>query len=127
MDIICSGLAHKRLVSLIYVIQLVFAITIGLQVYQVMDASIGRSLSLEGLRLGNAHMVINDLLNVHGASLSPLVGQIRWMIIIYLVVASFVHAGSWYLLINKDNIYGFWYGGAKTFLISLSKTMGSAP
>ena len=119
INILIAGLDHKRLVSLIYTMQLVLAITIGLQVYQVIDASIGRSVSLEGLRVGNAHMVINDLLNVHGASLSPLVGQIRWMIVIYLIIASFVHAGTWYVLINKLNTTGFWQGGAKYFFRSL--------
>ncbi len=109
------GFGRKRLVTTIYLIQLTLAVTIGLQVYQVIDASIGHSVSLEGIRLGNAHMVINDLLNVHGASLSPLIGQVRWLILTYLLLAAFIHAGMWYTVIHRNERSGFWIGGSIYF------------
>jgi len=119
VSIILSGFRRRRLITTIYLIQLVLAITVGLQVYQVLNASIGHSMSLEGLNLGNTHMVINDLLNVHGASLSPILGQVRWLIVVYLVVAAFIHAGVWYHLIRQSDKVGFWVGGATYFAKSL--------
>jgi len=89
---------RKRLVSLVYVVQLALALTIGLQVYQVFEASIGDSLALEGLKSGYAHTVINDLLNIHGPSLSPLLGQVRWLILLYLIISAFLSAGIWSVL-----------------------------
>lgn len=110
------GFNSSKLTTTVYLIQLVLAVTIGLQVYQVIDASIGHSVSLEGLKSGNAHMVVNDLLNVHGASLSPLIGQVRWLILVYLIMAAFIHAGIWTAIIYRDQPYSFWTGGARYFL-----------
>ncbi len=115
MQIIKRGFENPRLVSIVYAIQLILAMTIGLQVYQVFGASIGNSLSLEGLKVGDAHMVINDLLNTHGASLSPLLGQVRWMVIVYLIVAAFVHGGIWHSLINGYDKVSIWIGGSTYF------------
>ncbi len=116
IEIIKSGFSKPRLISIVYMIQLILALTIGLQVYQVFGASIGNSLSLEGLKEGNAHMVINDLLNTHGASLSPLLGQVRWMVIVYLIVAAFVHGGIWYSIIKQYEKTSIWVGGSTYFL-----------
>ena len=116
IEIIKSGFSKPRLITIVYMIQLILAMTIGLQVYQVIGASIGNSLSLEGLKLVDAHMVINDLLNTHGASLSPLLGQVRWMVIVYLIVAAFVHGGIWYSLIKEYNKTSVWIGGSTYFL-----------
>ncbi len=118
--IIISGLSRRRLVTTIYFIQLILALTIGLQVYQVFEASIGNSMSLEGLKMGDAHMVINDLLNTHGASLSPLLGQVRWLVVVYLIVSAFMHAGIWYSIIKEDNTLSLWVGGATYFWKSLA-------
>lgn len=119
LKLLSAGFKSKRLITTIYLIQFVLAVTIGLQVYQVLNASIGHSVSLEGLKLGNAHMVVNDLLNVHGASLSPLLGQVRWLVIVYLLIAAFVHSGIWYSLITKTDQTSFWTGGAIYFGRSL--------
>ena len=112
---IISGFRRKRLVTTVYIIQLLFAITIGLQVYNVIDASIGNSYAIEGIKSGSAHMVINDLLNVHGPSLSPLLGQLRWIILVYLIISAFINAGIWYSILGPGNKNSFWIGGANYF------------
>lgn len=110
-----SGFRDYKLIGIVYLIQFVLVLTIGLQVYQVFEASIGQSMSVEKLRIGDAHMVINDLINVHGASLSPLLGQIRWMILIYFIIAAYVHGGIWYCISKQASGILFWIGGATYF------------
>jgi len=105
--------SRKRLISLIYVIQLALALTIGLQVYQVFEGAIGHSLALEGLKSGYAHTVINDLLNIHGPSLAPLLGQVRWMILLYMIISVFLGAGIWYKICHADA--NFWMGASRHF------------
>ncbi len=114
-NILFSGFTHRKLITTIYLLQFVMAITVGLQVYNVLDASIGNSLSINGLKYGNAHMVINDLLNTHGPSLSPVLGQARWMMLVYLIFAAFIHGGIWNSLIHTGAENAFWNGGATYF------------
>lgn len=106
---------RKRLIFLVYSIQFALALTIGLQVYHVFEASIGNSLSLEGLKSGYAHTVINDLLNIHGSSLSPLFGHVRWMLILYLLISVFLSAGIWFK-ITRERDANFWIGASSYFL-----------
>jgi len=116
---VLSGLreawGRKRLITLVYMIQLALALTVGLQVYQVFEASLGNSMALEGLKSGYAHTVINDLLNIHGASLSPLLGQVRWMILLYMLISVFLSAGIWYK-ISRSLGANFWVGASTYFL-----------
>jgi hypothetical protein len=109
--------SRTRLVWIIYIFQLILAITIGLQVYEVIEASIGDSLELRQLIQGFNYSTIQDLINIHGASLSPLIGQMRWYILAYLFFSTFIHAGVLYVLRSgQDNWLSFWRGGA-TYLI----------
>lgn len=108
---------HKRLVWTIYLFQLLLAITIGLQVYQVIEASIGQSTNLDKLITGFDYTVIQDLINVHGASISPLIGQLRWYVLAYLIFSTFIHAGTLFVVVQKGNEWiSFWKGGALYFL-----------
>ncbi len=113
---ILAGLSQWRMALTVYLFQLLLAITLGVQVYHVLEASIGNSLELNKL-LGNYdHTVIRDLLNVHGASISPLLGQFRWLALAYLIFSVFIHAGILHAVINQEkNWLAFWKGGATWF------------
>lgn len=78
---------------LIYVIQLLLSLTLGVQVFHVLEASIGDSLSMDILSQGFSRTVFEDFFNNHGASVSPLVGMARWIIIVYLLISIFLHGG----------------------------------
>jgi hypothetical protein len=82
-----------RVVILVYVLQLLWALTVGLQVYQVMEASIGDSLALQKLVSSFDFTVFTDFLKVHGASITPLIGQLRWLLLLWLVFSVFLQAG----------------------------------
>ena len=113
-------LASKRwkLISIVYFFQLLLALTIGLQVYQVIEASMGNSLSLGRMISKFDYTILQDLFNVHGASLSPLIGKLRWYILLYMIFSAFINAGIWNALIKEEGQKDwslFWNGGARYF------------
>lgn len=112
-----AGIKHWRIGLIIYGILLSLALTIGIQVFQVLEASIGNSLELDKLVKQYDHTVIRDFIKVHGASISPLIGQLRWYILVYLILSVFINAGSLYAVLHdpKSNWRNFWTGGAKYF------------
>lgn len=102
---------YKGLIALIYLIQIALASTIGLQVYQVIEASIGHSLSLEILIDKFDYSTFYDFFNIHGASLSPLLGLLRWLILLYLLISVFIQAGAMGLFLHYSG--SFWQFGAR--------------
>ena len=119
-SIISSGIReawfHNKLTILLYLIQLSMATVIGLQVHHVIETSIGNSSSVEEIIQGYNHTVLRDMINVHGASFSPLLGQLRWITLVYLIYAVFAHAGVISVLHHKERSWtGFWSGGARYF------------
>ncbi len=111
-----SAWRHVKLTFILYIVQLSMAIVIGFEVYQVMEASIGHSASVEDIIEGYNHTVLRDFINVHGASLSPLVGQMRWIILVYAIYSVFLHGGILNVLIKDGADWSdFWKGGAKYF------------
>lgn len=107
---------HRQLSLIIYLIQLSLAILIGFQVYQVIEASIGHSASVEKIIHGYDHTVLRDLINVHGASLSPLAGQLRWILLIYAIYSVYLQGGILEVLVKEGRDWSdFWRGGARYF------------
>jgi len=101
---------------IVYLIQLLFVLPIGLQVYQVMEASFGQSMTLSKLMDGFDYGIIQDFMNVHGASLSPLMGYARWLILIYLLISAFTSGGIWNSIkIGEGKWSIFWEGCSEYF------------
>ena len=110
----CKGL--WKIIFAIYFFQLLLAATVGLQMKQVLDSSIGNSLSVRHLVDGFDYTVFSDFVNVHGGSFSVLYGQMRWMVLIYLIFASFISTGLIYVLAKNSKEYDdFFKGGAIHF------------
>lgn len=112
-----AGMRQWRIAAIVYIIQLCLALTLGMQVYEVLKASIGNSLEIHKLLRQYDHTVLTDFLNVHGASITPLIGQLRWLLLVWLLFSVFINGGllacaaapqqaSWHL---------FWQGGAVYF------------
>lgn len=111
-----TGFRHWRIALIIYAIQFLLALTIGLQVYQEVEASIGNSLELNKLLSGYSETVVKDFLNVHGASLSPLVGQLRYEILVYALFVIFLNAGTLGCVVHQEYSWkSFWKRGAEYF------------
>lgn len=107
---------YKKVAWIVYLIQLLFVIPVGLQLYQVMEASFGTSISAGQLMDEFDYRIIQDFLNVHGASLSPLFGYVRWLVLIYLLISAFISGGIWYSLkVRQSDWEVFWKGSAHYF------------
>ncbi len=111
-----TGLRYWNIVLLVYAMQLLLAVPLAMQVWHVLEASIGNSLEINNLLSGYDHTVISDFLNVHGASITPLIGQLRWVLLVWGLGSVFINGGVLSTLVNKaPNWLSFWAGGAIYF------------
>ena len=106
-----------KVILFIFVFQLLLASTVGLQMMKVLDESIGNSLSLDKLQNGFDYTVFTDFMNVHGGSFVVLYGQMRWMVLIYMIIASLISTGLIYCLIHRlVKVSDFMNGGVAHFM-----------
>lgn len=111
-----TGFNQWRTALIGYVLQLLVAIVFGMQVYQVVEASIGDSLQLDQLLTGFNDSTVTDFINVHGGSITPLLGQLRYLILLYFIFSVFINAGILFAIVNKQTGWSvFWKGGATYF------------
>jgi hypothetical protein len=120
-----GSLRHLQVAGLVYVIQLGLALTLGMQVYEVLESSIGQSLNLERLLEGYDHTVMTDFLKVHGASITPLIGQLRWLLLVWLLFSVFLNGALLFGAANQEapTIGSFWQGGSRYFVRFLALAM----
>lgn len=112
-----NGLRQWRIAAIVYGLQLCLALILGMQVYEVLEASIGHSLEVKKLLSGYDHTVFTDFLKVHGASLAPLIGQLRWVLPVWMLFSVFLNGGMLVCAASPDTASGrlFWQGGASYF------------
>lgn len=112
-----NGWRQWRIAAIVYFFQLCLAVTIGLQVMEVFQSSIGNSLEFNKLLHHYDHTVISDFLKIHGASITPLIGQMRWLLLMYLLFAVFIDAGLLVCASKPEaaSVQVFWQGGARYF------------
>jgi hypothetical protein len=108
---------QRRIAAIVYFIQLCLALTLGMQVHNVWESSIGNSLEINKLLKNYDHTVISDFLKVHGGSITPLIGQLRWLLLVWLIFAVFLDAGLLVCVIKskKASAKLFWRSAAKYF------------
>ncbi len=111
------GIRQWRIAAIVYVVQFCLALTVGMEVYNVLESSIGNSLEMNKLLLHYDHTVLTDFLKVHGASITPLIGQLRWLLLVWLLFSVFIHAGLLVCAAKPEQAGGrdFWTAGAAYF------------
>lgn len=112
-----TGLRQWRIAAIVYCLQLCLALTLGMQVYDVLQASIGQSLELDKLLQHYDHTVITDFLKVHGASITPLIGQLRWLLLVWALFSVFIDGGLLYCAAfpGQASARTFWQHAAAFF------------
>lgn len=113
-----NSVRHWQIAGIVYLLQTGLAITLGMQVHGVLQTSIGSSLELNRLMSGYDHTVMTDFLKVHGASITPLIGQLRWLLLVWLAFSVFLHGGLIHCaaIPTKPKISDFWLGGSRHYL-----------
>ena len=83
----------------------------------MLQASIGHSLEIKKLLPNYDHTVVTDFLKVHGASITPLIGQLRWLLLTWMLFSIFTNAGLLYCsyVPEQTSWRTFWQGGATYF------------
>ncbi len=111
------GMRQWRIAAIVYVFQFCLVFTLGMQVFGILEASIGHSLEINKLLRNYDHTVLTDFLKVHGASITPLIGQLRWLILAWLLFSVFIDAGLLVCAASPEESSGraFWKGGAGYF------------
>jgi len=109
-----------RVAAIVYFFQGCLALTLGMQIYSVLQSSIGDSLEINKLVAQFDHTVFTDFLKIHGASITPLVGQLRWLLLVWLVFSVFMNAGMMYGVAlsgtrEQNSVRTFWEGGFRYF------------
>lgn len=112
-----TALGQWRIAVVVYALQLGLALIWGMQVREVLQASIGSSMALERLLAGFDYTVFADFLHVHGASITPLLGQLRWLALVWLIFSVFIQGGMLYCAVSpgRTRWLDFWQGGAAYF------------
>ena len=88
-----------------------------MEVHNVLGSSIGSSMEINKLLSHYDHTVLTDFLKVHGASITPLIGQVRWLLLAWLLFSVFIDAGLLVCAARPQQAAGryFWQAGAEYF------------
>ena len=109
----------------VYALQLGLALAVGMQVHEVLDASVGQSMEISKLLQHYDHTVVADFLKVHGSSISTWLGQLRWFLLLWLFFSVFLNAGLLHVAVKTEGSawQSFWSGGARYFAPFLKITL----
>ena len=88
-----AGASLWRIAILIYLLQLTMALLLGTQVYGLLDGELGQSLNLETLREGFDYAVIYDVLNENASAFAAIFGQVRGLLLVYLLFSVLLSGG----------------------------------
>lgn len=113
-----TGVRQWRPALIVYFVQAAMAFILGMQIFEVMNASIGQSLEVAKLLKDYDHTVWSDFLKVHGASVTPLIGQLRWILPVWLVFSVFLNGGLMSGVAGKQEgseSMRFWLGASRYF------------
>ena len=111
------GLQTVRVGLVVYLLQFLLALTLGMLVYNDLQGSIGNSLELKKLLFDYDHTVITDLSNKHGGFMKIISGGLPWLVLIWLIFSIFLHGGLFFCIEKKEPTWDiFWAGGARYFL-----------
>lgn len=108
---------HFYCVWIIYIVTLSLALLFILPFHSVLVTEIGQSLEIRHMLEAYRHTVVADFLNVAGKQIFTLIGQIKWILLLYVFVSIFFSAGLMFVftqtekgvnLIIKGGLKFFW-------------------
>lgn len=106
------------MVLLLYLLHLMLALLIALPMGSVIETSIGSSLELTKLLADYDHTVVSDLLNVHGEAIGLVFSQIKWVLLLYLLLLAGMRGGMLAVMQEQPAVrqrYAFWIGSLRFY------------
>ncbi|HTY37174.1 MAG TPA: hypothetical protein VMH23_08680 [Bacteroidota bacterium] len=97
--------AEPKMVVVLYVCNFLLALPIALAFHAALVAGFGSSMAPSSLMSGLDFTTWQDFMGAHGAELSALFGQMKWVIILSMLVNTFLAGGI--LSVLKDSRGGF--------------------
>lgn len=107
-----NTLSKFGIVLLLYGCNLLFGLVVALPLHSVLKDSIGQSLEIQKIMEGFDNTVFTDFMNAHGELLQPLLSQLQWLSILYVLLFVFLNGGILHILNGRK---GFWEGCAAYF------------
>lgn len=105
-----------RIAAIVYLLQFLLALVLGMMVYSELGSSIGNSLELKKLLTDYDHTVLSDLNNIHGGFQKIITSGLPWLILIWLIASVFISGGLLFSIDRKQYTWEmFWAGGARYF------------
>lgn len=117
---IYRGREMIRLTWLLYLVELLLAALIGLQVAHVAKIGVGHSMDFQSLLSGFDYTVIHDFLKHNGEAIRLILYQLKLILPSFLVLNVFTTAGIMYC--GDKNVKGwgdFWFGASRFFIVFL--------
>ena len=111
-----TAIRSWRIALIVYGIQFLLAMVLGMLVYNNLGAAAGRSLELKKLLYDYDHTVIQDIANVHGDFLGAMQAGLPWMILVWMIFSAFISGGLLFSIVKRVRTRDvFWAGGARFF------------
>ncbi len=112
---IAQTIKERKLIGVIYLIQLLLAIAVGSKVIRFVDI-IKTTLSYEELLYRYDYTILQDLIIAHGTEYSAIFSALWLVIGIYLLVSVFIHGGLLQCVWRRDySISNFIDGGRRNY------------
>ncbi|MBK8641048.1 MAG: hypothetical protein IPN15_02200 [Saprospiraceae bacterium] len=104
-----------------YVVQLTIVMPFGLDLYAILKNSIGNSIQINELTNHYNHTVISDFLSQQGSSIKSLLNLIKYTLVLWLLISTFLNAGILFSTVNNNIKNGatFFKGCALYFISNL--------
>lgn len=93
-----------RILIWVYFIQLAVVIFLGLQYHDILKDRFSYSLDFRKLILHYDHTIINDFLNTHWQSITNLFNQLKYLILIWLLISIFLDGGLVFAATQKEKL-----------------------
>ena len=104
-----------------YLVQLTIVMPFGLDLYAILKNSIGNSIQINELTNHYNHTVISDFLSQQGSSIKSLLNLIKYTLVLWLLISTFLNAGILFSTVNNNikNGASFIKGCALYFISNL--------
>ncbi len=115
----------KRMTLLLYVLLLIFALTVLIPLFGILKSEIGYSMSVYPLLKDFDYTLYTDFLQHSGKALKPFVSLAIWFSIFYLFFGIFLSGGIIHIIYNEENKFSLkeFFAGCGNYVLPFFRLM----